>query len=716
MRICLLALFILIGQWGWAQKPWKTFVSEKGAFSADFPAEPQVTSVNRQTPEGIDIKINIHMVTAESVVAYVIYNEFPVGFNILDDSLYLTEVTREAVARIGQEPSLIQPMTFEGFPGRKLSTKMKDGIMEINVILRTNRAYIVTGFFPEGRRADLTKFMKSFKFLPYKKPEWTNYQSTDNYFKADFPTEPTQEEDNSSGTNMLVYYGQDINSSNNYSLAIEKYSIYDQFESDTAVLDARVNAYKLRGDSVIQERDVMIDGRPAKDVIMTQGKNHFQFRIVTFVRGLFGYTLFTFLPPEDIQGETANHFFHSFRFVGQPPGDLLADKKSLLLKDIVSPDTSVWKKAKKFFSGYEFKESDLETLQSLITKIYSDDREPEHNRKEVMLDALANLKSGRSISFIERIFPLLVANPSQEYAALKVLSKINNRQSLALLAKLLPKHKPVQEDSWKYNVIFSPYVIDSAEQKSFLLSTIKLLPTAEYKNGLYMLVNHLLKNKTLTFGELVAYRKIILQDLESESQTYLKDSTYKYLDDIVAIAGYDQPTPKVIETLLALARQHDTNLTAQVVTTLLRLKQKPDEAVMESLAKNLQTRTNFYVTLNDFGLQQHFPAKYANQDSLAVGEFNDFLSGEYDSYDVSYPIKIVYKTEHDYKGERKKFYVVKFFDEYEGAWYRGVCGGYTPGKLEAWGTITSSDFTTDKGKDHAEYLKKYLEDIEKAEE
>ncbi|HEY9047397.1 MAG TPA: hypothetical protein VIN08_15935 [Ohtaekwangia sp.] len=711
-----MSLFILISQYGWTQKSWKTFVSEKGAFSADFPGEPQVTTVNRETPDGVTIKINLHMYTAESVVAYVIYNEFPVGFNILDDSLYLSQVSKEVIARISQDTTALKALVFDGFPGRKFSGNVKDGVTELNVILRTNRAYIVTGFFPEKRKADLAKFMKSFKFLPYKKPEWASHQSSENYFKADFPTEPTEEEDNSSGTNMQVYYGQDIYSGNNYSLAIEKYSIYTQYKNDSAVLASRANAYKLRGDSIIQERDVQVDGRPAKDLIIRQGNNHFQFRVRTFTRGLFGYTLFTFLPPDEIQGETANHFFNSFRFNGVPPGDLLSDKKSLLLKDIVSSDTSVWKKAKSAFSEYEFKETDIEAIQNLITKTYSDDRESEDSRKEVMLNVLRDLASEKSITFIEKVFPSLSANPSQEYAALKVLSSINTRQSLAVLAKLLPKHKPVKDDSWKYTSIFSPYVVDSALQKSFLLNTVKFLSIPEYKGGLYMLTNHLLKNKTLLFGELATYKKIILQDFESESQTYLKDSTYQNLNDIVDILGYDQLTEKEISTLYKVSRQYDLYLTPRVVTTLLRLKRKPDEAIMMNLAKDLASRTNFYSTLSDYGIERYFPVKYASQDSLAIGEFNDYLVGEYDSDYTSFQIEIVYKTERDYKGERKKFYVVKFFDPYDEVWYRGICGGYTPAKIEAWGNATSSDFTIDTGKGHDEYLKMYLEEIQKAAE
>ena len=708
MRFNLLVLFVLLSQYGWAQKSWKTFASEKGAFSADFPGEPQVTSVNRPTPEGIEVKINIHMVTAESVVAYVIYNEFPTGLNILDDSLYLREVARETIAKLNLDTSSIKPITFDGFPGRTFSSKVKDGLTEMKIILRTNRAYIVAGFFPNKRKADLAKFMNSFKFLPYKKPAWYTHESTDYSFKADFPSEPVLD-DSEEGSSMLVYYGNDVNSGNNYSLAIEEYSKYDYFESDSAILEQRANAYRLGDDSVLLERDVMMDGRPAKELIMQQGKNHFQLRVLTFSRGLTGYTLFTFLPADEIQGETANHFFQSFKFIGKPTVDLLTDKTDLLLKDIASKDTAIWKKAANAFGDYDFKDKNVDAIQGLIRQSYSDDRE-EESRKAIMFEALGKLHSEKSIAFIEKIFPTLSFNPALEYAALHVLSEIDTRQSLTLLSKLLVKHKALPE--MNYNVFFSPYQLDSANQKFFLLSTIKLLSREEYKSGLYMLSENLLDNKTLPITELAAYKKIILQDFEKQSQVYFQDSTHQDLYYLCEILGYEPQGAKEIATLQKLTKGYNEYLSVTAVITLFRLKQNPDEKQVELLAKNLSSRTNFFSELVDKSLEQKFPKQYANQDSLVIGEFNDYLSGEYDDATQLFSIKIVHETQRDYNGEKRKFYVVSFYDQYDEVNYLGICGPYASDKLYAWGDLTNSDFTIDTGKDYDTYLTNYLSNLE----
>jgi hypothetical protein len=712
MRFNLLVLFVLLSQYGWAQKSWKTFTSEKGAFSAEFPADPQVTSVNRPSPEGINIKLNIHMASVESGVAYVIYNEFPSGYTIQDDSVYLREVANETVARMNLDTSDIKQITFDGFPGRKFYSKIKDAVTDMRVILRTNRTYIIAGVFPNKRKEDLTRFMNSFKFTPYKKPEWTKHQFAEHSFSADFPGEPTLDE--SEDLDLKVYSGNDASSGNNYAVSIEEYSKYDQYESDSALLAIRANAYISAYDSLIQEKDIAVDGQPAKELILYQSRSHTQMRVLTFARGLIGYALFTFLPPSEIRGAEANRFFGSFKFIGKPTSDLLTDKSALLLKDIASKDTALWKPAAAVFSDYAFKEKDVESIHNLIKQSYSDDREPEGSRKQIMFEALGNIASEKSVAFIEKIFPSLSINPALEFAALKALSEIGTKPSLTALAKLLAKHKPSANNELDYTLFFTPYRIDSVNQKFFFLNTIKYLPVKEYKNGLYILAEHLLENKTLSITELSAHKKMIVQDFQTDSEVYLRDSTYQSLYYLIQIIGYEPQAPAEIATLKKLSHSFDEYLSATAVTTLFRLQQTPDAARVTELARNLTTRVSFFSDLQEYSLEQKFPKPYANQDSLAIGEFYDYLVGEYDDAG-DFHVEIAYKTEMVYEGNTKKFYVMRFHDPYEDVTYLGICGPYTTDKLMVWGGLTNSDFAKDTGKDYKVYLDNYLKSLEEVE-
>lgn len=713
MRFNLLVLFVLLSQYGWAQKSWKTFTSEKGAFSAEFPADPQVTSVNRPSPEGLNVKVNIHMASFEGGgAAYVIYNEFPSGYTIQDDSVYLREVANETVARMNLDTSHIQQITFDGFPGRKFYSKIKDAVTDMRVILRTNRTYIVAGVFPNKRKDDLTRFMNSFKFTPYKKSEWTRHQFTEHSFSADFPSEPTLDESEELG--LKVYSGNDANSGNNYAVSIEEYSKYDQYESDSALLAVRAEAYISAYDSLIQEKDVVIDGQPAKELILYQSKSHTQMRVLTFARGLIGYALFTFLPPSEIRGAEANRFFASFKFIGKPTSDLLSDKSSLLLKDIASKDTAIWKPAAAAFRDYAFKEKDVEAIHNLIKQPLSDDREPEGSRKTIMFEALENIASEKSVAFIEKVFPSLSINPSLEFAALKALSEIGTKPSLTTLAKLLAKHKPIAGGEWDYTFIFTPYRIDSASQKFFFQNTIKYLLAKEYKVGLYMLAEHLLENKTLSIAELSTHKKMIVQDFQADSEVYLRDSTYQSLYYLIEILGYEPQAPSEIATLKKLTHSFDDYLSATAVTTLFRLQQTPDAARVTELARNLTTRVSLFSDLQEYSLEQKFPKPYANQDSLAIGEFYDYLVGEYDDAG-DFHVEIAYKTERVYEGAKKKFYVMRFHDPYEDVTYLGICGPYATDKLMVWGGLTNSDFAKDTGKGYNIYLNDYLKSLEEAE-
>jgi hypothetical protein len=713
MRFNLLVLFVLLSQYGWAQKSWKTFTSETGAFSAEFPLEPQVTSVNRPSPEGIDIKVNIHMASIEGGgVAYVIYNEFPSGYTIPDDSLYLREVAKETIARISLDTSSIQEITFDGFPGRKFFTKIKDALTDIRIILRNNRTYIIAGVFPNKRKDDLNRFMNSFKFIPYKKPDWKKYDFTEHAFSADFPGEPILDESEELG--LKVYSEKDANSGSNYSVSIEEYSRYDQYESDSALLAVRVQAYTSAYDSLIEEKDILVDGQPGKEILLYQSKSHTRMRVVTFARGLTGYAMFTFLPPSQIRGADANRFFSSFKFIGKPTDNLLSDKSSLLLKDIASKDTAVWKPAAAAFRDYAFKEKDVEAIHNLIKQSFSDDREPEGSRKAIMFESLENIASEKSVVFIEKIFPTLSINPSLEFVALKTLSQIGTKPSLTVLAKLLAKHKTIENDEWDYTFIFTPYRIDSVNQKFFFMNTIKYLPVKEYKTGLYMLAEHLLKNKMLLFTELSAHKKTIVQDFQADSEVYLRDSTYQSLYYLVNILGYEPQAPAEIVTLKKLGNSFNEYLSVAALTTLFRLQQTPDAARVTELARNLTTRVSFFSDLQEYSLEHKFPKPYAHQDSLAVGEFYDYLVGEYDDAG-DFHVEIAYKGERQYEGSMKKFYVIRFHDPYEDVTYLGICGPYEKDKLQVWGGLTNSDFVKDTGKGYNIYLNDYLKSLEETE-
>lgn len=714
MRFNLLVLFVLLSQYGWAQKSWKTFTSEIGAFAVDFPTAPQVSSLNRPTPDGLEVKVNLHMATiSESAVAFVVYNDFPTGINITNDSLYLRAIARESLAQMGLDTSNIVDMPFEGFPGKKLYAKIKGGIVEMRVIIRGNRPYLICAVFPKKRQDDVSRFINSFKFLPYKKATWTTYTFEEGFFSVDLPGIPKEEEENKDGR-ATVYSGRDATRGHNYSVTIDDYSKYAYYKSDSVILALRTQVYKYQYDSVVADRDILVDGKPAKELILLKGKNHVQLRLITFVRGLTGYTMSAYLPPSEINGEDANHFFTSFKYTGKSYPDLFGDKGDLLCQDIVSNDSVIWKPAAMAFRYYAFKEKDVKAIQALIKQPYSDDRKVKDSRKEAMFEALQKLRPENSASFIESIYPSLSINPSLELAALKVLATAGTKSSLAVLAKLLSKHKPIA-NSWRYNFIFSPYTIDSVHQKSFLLSTLNLLPVNEYKGGLYMLAEHLLANKTLSITELSSYRKVIRQDFYNETETYLRDSTNQNLHELVKILGYEQQEATEVALLNKLTNGPDDYLSIATVTTLFRIGKSPKDADLIRLASNITTRTNLFSNLQEYSLEQHFPKEYANQDSLAVSEFNDYLMEVYD-YDYSYSdynITIAYKTEINYKGEKKRFYVMRFGDPSEDMKYIGICGPYSTDKLQVSGDLTNSDFVKDTGKDYHICLENYLAGLKK---
>lgn len=689
-------------------KTWKPFNSKVGAFSVIFPNEPKITPTTNQSAEGYTVKGMMHMVQEGNNVAYVIYTEMEAGINVMDDSVYLASSVQNVLARFEREPEFVKDITFEGFPGKHFGVKFPEGLAEGKIILRTNRIYFIAAFFEDSRSADKEKFLNSFHFTPYQERAWKSFTSKDHFFTVDFPAEApkTDIEETEEGGKLYTYYGLDPQSGNNFSIAVERYSPYAQYKNDSAIFAERTTW--RYGENIESQKDVTVSGRPAKELIVKFGNNHFKMRIVTFTNGNLGYMLFAFLPPAELNDKTSNRFFNSFKFSGKVPGNLLADKTDLILKDVASNDTTIWYEAIEAFKQHEFTDKHLAAIEKLVTADYSKDEDGGEARKSAFLAALSEIKSPKSIEFVQKNFSKF-KNPVLEKESLSVLAHVNTKESNDLLLELLKQHKPLDVEGWEYYYLFSDYRLDSLQKKQFLLKALPFVNERVYKNGIYALTESLMRQKKLTFTEIQTYRATILNDLKSASETYFKDSTYQLMDDVIAIAAYDQLAKKEIDLLNKLANSHTDYIRIKANAALLRQNQKVNEKSIVKLAQNHYNRVELFTTFKNYDLLKNFPKQYLRQDSLAVSEMVSYVADEY--FEPS-AVKVLHRETLQFNGKQKLFFVVKFKEPEEGIWYRGVCGPYDPNALSVWEDVTGSDFEPwdENDKDHSTYLKEYLKD------
>lgn len=702
LAACLLYLFSS----SIAQPTWKKYSNPQGAFTAEFPGEPKITETTNQTPEGYTVKVKMFAVQESGNVVYVLFNEMEAGVNILDDSLYLNTVTDQILEKFGREPKVREDIKFEGAPGKHFIVEFPDGVAEGKILLRTNRAYFVVAFFPRARETDRKKFLDSFHFLPYQKMGSVAYQSKDHFFKINFPALPKVSiEQNEDGSPLYAYYGMDSQSGNNYSVVVDKYSPYLQFSSDSAVLADRANGYILAADSIISIKDVIVDGRPAKDIIINQGTNNFKMRVRVFTNGYYSYTIFTFLPFDEIRAPHVNAFFDSFRFTAKVPGNLLSDKSELMLRDIESNDTTILKNVLPFIEAQDFKPEQAPRIQELLTKTFDDDSDTLRSRKILLLESLSELRSESSVEFIRKLFPALEGNAELEFNALNVLAKLNTNEANQLLLRLLPTHTPVKGNIWKYSQMLSYTRIDSAEAKNFFLEVLPMIGQSPYKTPLYSYMLGLLRDKRIQYGEVMSYKPMILSDFKSQFEIFTKDSIYQYLDDLTSIVGYDKPGKSEMEILKKLSSNENEYLAIRANASLLRQQQKGNDKRINALAQNRYFRKDLYSEFKDFNLEKFFPKAYLNQDSIAVSELFSYVA---DEYVEPVSVKVVHSEVLLYKGLQKKFFVIQFSDPEEGKTYRGVAGPYSPNTIEVFAEVTGSYFDDDRAMNHHDYLLDYL--------
>lgn len=689
---------------------WKKYSHAQGAFTADFPGEPKVTESTNQTAEGYTVKVKMFAVQEAGNICYVLFNEMEAGVNILDDTLYLNTVTDKIIERFGREAKVKEDIRFEGVPGKHFIVEFTDGVAEGKIVLRTNRAYFVVSFFPRKREADRRKFLESFHFLPYQKMASVAYQSKDHFFKANFPAEPKYSvEQNENGSPLYAYYAMDPQSGNNYSIAVEKLSPYLQFESDSAALASREQGYTVAADSIISLKEVIADGRPAKDIIINQGQNNFKMRVRVFTHGGYAYTIFTFLPYDEIRSPHVNNFFDSFRFTGKVPGNLLSDKRDFMLTDIESSDTTVLRDVIPFIESVNFADNHVPRIQALLQMKFADDGDTLRSRKIVLLQALSRIGTPTSVEFIRDLFPTLKGNSELEFNALQVLVNLNSKAANDLIIELLPSHTPVMGNIWKYAEMFSHTRIDSADAKDFFMKALPHIKTSSYKTALYTYMQELLRGKRLQYEELAGYKTMIASDFKSQFETFTKDTIYQYLDDLITIIGYDKLGKTELGMLRKLASNQNEYLSIRANASLLRQQQKGDEKRILNLAQNQYYRKDLFEEFQDFNLEKFFPAKYLNQDSIAVSDLFSYVS---DEYSEPQSMKVVHSEVLPYREAQKKFFVIEFVDPDDGKAYRGVAGPYAVNKIEVFGEVTGSTFEESADKDHHTYLLDYISRFE----
>lgn len=703
MRLLFLAAFVLISTVLSAQK--HPFTSPEGAFTVSFYTKPDFNKVTRKTPEGITVTINMFITAEKDVSTFVMYNEFEVGYNIEDDSAYLDIVSKEMLNRVAAlagnkaERPAIKTISYDGYSARAIDIGSSASVGELKVILRSNRCYFVGAVFPKKQKNDLDKFVKSFKFIPFQQPKWTRH--TFENMTIELPSAPVFDEENSNAEGderLKLYYSMDPGSGDNFSIMVQGYSRYASFESDTAILDLRTSILRSENESQNQERDIIVGGRPARELIVEASESIIT-RYVTFTYGNVGYLVMTTVHPSHNKLDAIEHVFQSVKFTGNAPGDLLSDKTSMLLNDLTSTDTSFVGLAKQEMPSHTFGEDRRGEIMKLLERKYDDDRDSSDSRKELLLSALEQIADESTVPFIEKIFPSLNKNVAQEFAALEVVSEISTRTAIDARIRLIHKHTPL-EDNMYYSVL-GVHTVDSADQRYFYDKVIDLLPKKPFKVNLYYFMSQLLNKKQLAQKDILPLKPAIAADFNEQCERYKADTTYSSLDDLLQIIGFlDKPDAKTIAKLKELSLGYNSYIGILASATLMKHKQPVDESLLKKFAADHFDRLTLYDEFEKFGLLGNYPKAYLNQDSLAISQVYSYLMEDF----TPEKVEIVYQGLEDHDGKKMKFYVVKILVPEEGSWYRGILGPFDPAQLSSWADMNYVDYEEDPGTDYKQYL------------
>lgn len=378
---------------------------------------------------------------------------------------------------------------------------------------------------------------------------------------------------------------------------------------------------------------------------------------------------------EEINGLQANEFFAASQQTSiSKPFDIKGSKAEVLLSDLFSTDSVIFKPAFGALGYYDFDKSEIPLIQEALKLKYPSDTIV-NGVREKLIEALVLLEKKNCIPLLKNLFNDPKNTDLIRSKALTKVVSLDSTQYDWYLKSLLETKPLILESYWTTFKALTDS-LDYVAQNFDRVLLLKKIP--DYKSNIVDLVSDMsVSEHKETYAPLIkAQQKEIFSSAIEDLNKYLTDkekkyplSVYAYLNilpmtDLSKIA--DELTDKLIQDSISYMK------TAAIVTRIkmnLPLNQKVLEAQLDSLSSR-------YAILNAFNTNDKLasvPTKYTKHDEIAKLMLYNYLG---DDEDYPEDITLIGNIESD-KG---KYYVFSFSysrsDDDEKKYFMGVCGPF----------------------------------------
>lgn len=318
---------------------------------------------------------------------------------------------------------------------------------------------------------------------------------------------------------------------------------------------------------------------------------------------------------------------------------LFENKTNLFFQKLRENDSVV-------FSAYNqilYKKASIDSLKHFITKFnFPEDKYFIKNR---MISALAYRKDTDITSFFRKLYADSYENSYAQVEILQSLAYKGDKKSLAFLLELMSKDLPLMENTYEIDRIF--YYLKDQERlensKDLFPEILEFSGIEDYKKPIFSLLATLKQKEIIKEKVYKKYKNQIINDAKIELKRMLSKNVGSYyksynsservefehsiLEDYVVLLFPFRNEKNVKQFFNRIQKVTDE----RIITTLLSLKAKHNEAVskdvLNALASDINSRIMLFNKLKEVNRLDLFP--YAFKTQQAIAESSLFLDYKY---------------------------------------------------------------------------------------
>ncbi|MGE5551021.1 MAG: hypothetical protein ACM3ZC_10910 [Bacteroidota bacterium] len=367
-----------------------------------------------------------------------------------------------------------------------------------------------------------------------------------------------------------------------------------------------------------------------------------------------------------------------------------------ILQALAVEDAREREQAKKRLGEHSFSRMDLPLLYGATRRGYPDDGEDLFSTRSKLLRVLWEVNDAGTPRFIADIYPSLPDNKDTRFAALRVLSGMNTRESVETLVKILLRDKP---DLGYAYPLFLPFEEEPRHASLLFPRLFNLLEDDKYKYAVYCLAVSLRDKKALDDKVFQACRGRLLEDLahaRAQRRRLAKDTeAYAEAVDLLAVTadclGAFPGDAEVMGFLRSLLDDPSPEVVLWAADSLTRNGGNVPGPVFLKLAANPETRLDLYNALAAAGQVRLFPEEYLTQYHFAEADMVRWLTFPTEFGRAPDRIELLAEKEVETDGERGRVYLFKYrYAGDEDGWMVGLSG---PQPMEKDEVATGGGYT-----------------------